>query len=201
MQELINQLQQQTPIEWLAVITGLIYVILAAKEKNICWIFGIISTACWGYASYFHYDLYVDALLQMFYVAMGFFGIYKWQFSKNDSDAYLSISKMSNLQHILTIGGGLGLSAIVGYLFASYTQAASTYLDSLTTIFSIAATWMTIQKKMENWIYWIIVDIIYAYLYFSREAVLFGYLMIIYTIIAVFGWINWKKEFNSYSTT
>ena len=204
MQQLLTQLQSQTPLEWLAVITGLIYVILAAKEKNICWIFGIISTACWGYASYFHYDLYVDALLQMFYVAMGFYGIYRWQFASTEFDDkknYLPISKMSTTQHLVIISGGLGLSAIVGYLFAAYTQAASTYLDSLTTVFSIAATWMTVQKKIENWIYWIAVNILYAYLYFSRDAVLFGYLMIIYTIIAVFGWINWKRQVNSRFTT
>lgn len=200
MHELLTQLQSQTSLEWLAVITGLIYVILAAKEKNACWIFGIISTACWGYASYFHYQLYVDALLQMFYVAMGFYGIYKWQFSKNNN-TYLPVSKMSGVQHLIVIGIGLMVSVGVGYLFGTYTAAAATYLDSLTTVFSIAATWMTVQKKLENWIYWIVVDIIYVYLYFSREAVLFGYLMILYTIIAIIGWINWKRAFNSPATT
>ncbi len=194
MQELLNQLQAQTPIEWLAVVTGLIYVLLAAKEKNACWIFGIISTASWGYASYFHYDLYVDALLQTFYVVMGFYGIYKWQFSKDEKENYLSVTKLSNNQHVQIIIGGIGLSALVGYFLATYTQAAATYLDSITTVFSIAATFMTIHKKIDNWIYWIVVDIIYAYLYFSRGALLFGVLMIIYTVIAIFGWINWRKS-------
>ena len=225
MQELLTQLQSQSPLEWLAVITGLIYVILAAKEKNLCWIFGIISTACWGYASYFHYDLYVDALLQMFYVAMGFYGIYKWQFSKNETNlekttngvtlsleghsekvldalktrkvnevTNLPITQLTTNQHLITIVSGVGISALVGFLFSNYTQAASTYLDSFTTIFSIIATFLTIHKKIDNWIYWIVIDIIYAYLYFSRGALLFGVLMIIYTIIGIFGWMNWNNS-------
>jgi len=196
MQELLKQLQSQTPIEWLAVITGLIYVILAAKEKNTCWIFGIISTATWGYASYFNYDLYVDALLQFFYTAIGFYGIYNWQFSNNGSGSYLPISNLQGKHHLGIVGGGLGLSVIVGYSFSAYTQAASTYLDSITTVFSVAATFMTIHKKIDNWIYWVVIDIIYVYLYFSRGALLFGVLMIVYTIIALFGWINWKRQLN-----
>ena len=131
MHELLTQLKAQTSLEWIAVITGLIYVILAAKEKNLCWIFGVISTACWGYASYFHYDLYADALLQMFYVAMGFYGIYMWQFSKKGKGHYLSISKLTTAQHLGIIAFGLATSALTGYLFSTYTQAAATYLDCL----------------------------------------------------------------------
>ena len=65
--------------ELLAVISGIVYVILAARSNSWCWPFGIISSALWVYAAYVLFDLYVDALLQVFYVLVGIVGWYQWK--------------------------------------------------------------------------------------------------------------------------
>jgi len=81
---------------------------------------------------------------------------------------------------------------LFGYLF-SYTAAAATYWDAFTTAFSVIATVMLVQRRLENWLYWIVIDLTYAGLYWSRAAVLFALLMLVYSVIAVFAYRNWTR--------
>ena len=193
MEKLIEAIQQLHWSETGAVIFGIIYVVLAARESVWCWFWGVLSTALWAYATYTLYDLYIDALLQVFYVCVSFFGIYQWMKGSEQRDE-LKISTLKLNQHFLLIGGGLVLSFLVGYFFAEYTGAAATYLDAFTTVFSIIATFMVVRKILENWIYWVVVDAVYVYLYFTRGSVLFTLLMVVYTVIAIIGYFEWKKK-------
>ena len=82
MTQLVQQFLQDLAalgwLDWTVTITALIYVVLSARNSPWGWPFGIVSCALWGYASFFEYDLYLDALLQVFYVVMGFLGLYNW---------------------------------------------------------------------------------------------------------------------------
>lgn len=181
--------------ELLAVITGVIYVLLAAKNNSWCWIWGIISSALWAYAAYVLFDLYVDALLQVFYVIMGGLGWYRW--THGGTQNQLPITTMKHQEHVASIGGGLLLSLAVGYLFDEYTPAAAPYVDAFTTVFSILATFMVVNRKLENWLYWIVIDVTYCFLYFSRGGYLFAILFVVYTLIAVLGYLRWHREWQS----
>ena len=82
-------------VEWVATITALIYVFLAARENIWCWFWGILSCSLWAYASFVFYTLYFDAFLQVFYVLMGFIGIYQWKFGGKEKKgtAYYELKK------------------------------------------------------------------------------------------------------------
>ena len=136
----------------------------------------------------------VDALLQVFYVGIGFLAIYQWKYGSKEKEQ-LQISKLPVQTHLLIIISGLLFSAAFGYLFDEYTAAAATYLDSLTTVFSVIATLMLMQKIFENWIYWIFIDAVYVYLYLSRGGNLFASLFILYTIMAIYGTYQWSRNF------
>ncbi|MBK7872100.1 MAG: nicotinamide mononucleotide transporter [Saprospiraceae bacterium] len=180
-------------VDWVAILTAIVYVVLAARENPWCWVWGIVSCSLWAYASFVFYNLWLDALLQLFYVAMGFVGLYRWKFA-NRKEKTLLITQMWWVHHIHIITIGAFLSFFFGYFFDEYTPAAATYLDAFTTIFSIIATFILVQKKLENWLYWVVVDAIYAYLYASRGAYLFMLLMIAYTIIATIAFFRWKRN-------
>ena len=180
-------------IEWVASLLALAYVILVARQKVVGWLFGIISCALWAYASLVFYKLYLDALLQVFYVAMGFWGWFSWQKDKTLNRS-LSIKTLPLSQHTAIIVAGILLSLLFGYFFAAFTPAAATYPDAFTTVFAVAATLMQVKKVLENWIYWIVIDACYVWLYGSRGALLFMVLMLIYAIIATFAWIKWKAS-------
>lgn len=181
-------------VDWVATITAIFYVVLAARENTWCWFWGIISCSLWAYASFFFYDLWLDALLQVFYVAMGFAGLYRWKFGRQSQNP-LPITRMWWMHHVHIILVGGVMAFFFGYFFDEYTPAAATYLDAFTTVFSIITTFILVQKKLENWLYWVVIDASYAYLYASRGAYLFAVLMVAYTIIAALAFFRWRRHY------
>lgn len=179
--------------ELLAVVFGLVYVVLAARGNVWCWFWGILSCGLWAWAAFKLYDLYIDALLQLFYVVFSFYGIWQWKHGGEKSTS-LKISRLTAREHIFWIGLGIGITLPVGYYFDRYTQAAATYPDAFTTIFSILVTYLVAQKKLENWLYWVVIDVVYVYLYGSRGSWLFTLLFVLYTFIAILCYFKWKKQ-------
>jgi nicotinamide mononucleotide transporter len=177
-----------------AVVATGTYVALAAKEHAACWVFGMVGAALWAYAAFFYFDLYIDALLQLYYVGISVYGWYAWRKEATKTEKSLIIHRLNPQKHLLIISVGLLLSYLVGYLFDTYTAAASTYLDAFTTVFSIITTALVTRKVLENWIYWVIIDITYIYLYISREGYLFAVLSFVFIIISIFGYFNWRKK-------
>ncbi len=178
--------------EALAFLLGLIYIFRASRKKWDAWVFGILSCLLWAWLSYTHYKLLADAVLQLFYVAMGVYGLVEWK-RKSESKT-LEISRL-NLSELSFYGiPALIISFIYAYCLSSYTEANIPILDSLTTVFSILATYWMIQRKIENWIFWIVLNSIYIYIYASVKAYFFVLMMIIYITMSVYGWISWKKE-------
>lgn len=176
-----------------AVLFGVAYVVLAARNSVWCWVFGLLSALLWSYATFYLYGLWIDAILQLFYAVMAVVGW--WQWSSDEQGQELKISSKPfgvHLRYILL--PGLVLSLVIGFLFGTYTPAASTYLDSLSTVFSVVATFLVIRRLIENWFYWIVVDVIYIYIYIQQGAWLFTALMILYIIIAVVGWLKWNAQ-------
>lgn len=185
-------------IEIAIFITGIVYVILAARNNSICWYWGILSCALLAYVSFTSYLLYADGFLQLIYVVMGFVGLYQWKNNKT-SDS-LAIKKLDIKYHVLIICLGVGFAFLSGYLLQRYSGAFATYIDSFTTVFGLIATVLLIQKYMGNWIYWIFIDIIMAIVYVIRGQDLpdtSGYatsaLMIVYAVVSIYGLLEWRR--------
>ena len=177
-------------LESVAVFFGIIYVVLIAKNKISGWAFGIISSFVSIFLFIFYAKLYSEALLYSFYVIAGFYGWYNWSRQKEATEVYCMSLKI----HLIIIAIGIGLSLLLyctmTYLF---TGAEKPLVDAFTTIFSFIATYLATKKWIGNWIYWIIIDLISTWLYFSRELEIYALLMLVYSVIAVFGYMEWKK--------
>jgi nicotinamide mononucleotide transporter len=177
-------------LEIIAVIFGLAYIILAAKNKISCWFFGVISAllSIWLFIEYA--QLYAEAFLYCFYFMGGFYGWYIWKNQVKESTIYQH--SLKNHALLIIIGGILSVGFY--YLVTNiFTDAARPLIDSFTTIFSFIATYLTIKKWLNNWIYWIAIDIVTTYLYFSRELYLYAGLMTVYAVIAIYGYMQWRK--------
>ena len=122
---------------------------------------------------------------------MAFYGLYNW--NKKNETKIVSINAKTHIKLIII---GLLLTFLLGYYLTIYTSAASPIIDSFTTIFSIIGTFMVARKILENWIYWIIIDIVSIQLYISRELYLTGLLFLIYSVIAIYGYFTWAKKFS-----
>ena len=176
-------------VECVAVFFSILYVILAAKESIWCWGAGAISVSLYIYICFFA-KLYPETGLQAFYLFMAFYGYYHW----NKKEQSLQISEWSIRKHLFILVIGAILTFLIGFYFTTYTNAKMPIVDSFTTVFSIFATYMVAKKILGNWLYWIVIDAVSVYLYFSRDLHLTSLLFAIYTIIAIFGYFSWIKK-------
>jgi nicotinamide mononucleotide transporter len=175
-------------LETIAVIFSLLYVYLAAHQNNLCWLAAVISVSLYIYIC-FNAKLYAETILQVFYFLMAIYGFYSWK--KNNSQ--LQISTWPIKKHLFIIFLGTILTFFLGFIFSNFTDAEMPLVDSFTTVFSVFATYMVVKKILSNWLYFIIIDIISTYLYFSRDLHLTSLLFLLYTFIAVAGFIKWNR--------
>ena len=190
--QIISQLNfNWSIIESTAVFFSVLYVILAIKENVWCWGAAAISVILYIYICYTA-QLYTETGLQFFYLLMAIYGYYHW--NKNDSS--LKIQQWTITKHLFILLLGALLTFLMGFYFSIYTNAAMPLVDSFTTVFSVFATYMVTKKVIENWLYWIVIDAVSVYLYFSRDLHLTSLLFLVYTIIAIFGYFAWIKRNN-----
>ena len=190
--QIISQLNfNWSIIESTAVFFSVLYVILAIKENVWCWGAAAISVILYIYICYTA-QLYPETGLQFFYLLMAIYGYYQW--NKNDSS--LKVQQWTITKHLFILLLGALLTFLMGFYFSIYTNAAMPLVDSFTTVFSVFATYMVTKKVIENWLYWIVIDAVSVYLYFSRDLHLTSLLFLVYTIIAIFGYFSWIKRNN-----
>jgi nicotinamide mononucleotide transporter len=189
---MIEIFQQISAIQWFATLFSLIYIAFAVKNNPICWVFGIIGCGLWAYADFTELNLKFDGILQIFYVIMGFVGLYLWKYGDNGNE--LAIQRLNLFQHGLILVLGFALSFLLGFIGENYLDTDLAYLDSITTSFSIIATILLVKRVLGNWIYWIVFDVIYIYIYIKQEGYLFAIIMGIYIVMAIIGYYSWRKE-------
>jgi nicotinamide mononucleotide transporter len=181
------------PVVWVAIATSLVYVFLAAKENPWCWPFGIISSGIYVWYNY-ELKLYNDVGLSVYYCLVGAYGWYAWLSGKTKKRGGAVLHRGNALTLTAAILAGAAASALLGWLSDTYTDSEQPYFDGTLTAFSLVATWMTARKILENWIFWIVVDAAYIVLYFRSDAHATALLNLIFTIIAVYGFLKWRKK-------
>lgn len=180
-------------LEILAVVTALIYVYLAARAKVSCFIFGFISSAIYIYIC-FAYKLYFDTLISIYYTVMSVVGWWMWK-KPEKAGHNVAISYLGQRKIILLSIIGLLSVAILGSLAKNLTDASLPYLDSFTTVFAVIATFMLVKKQIENWIFLGVIDAASIGMYFSKELYFTSFLYLVYTIIAINGFLSWKNKY------
>ncbi|MCH2229249.1 MAG: nicotinamide riboside transporter PnuC [Crocinitomicaceae bacterium] len=202
---LLGYVLETSMLEWIAVVTGLIYVILASYQSLWCWFFAIISSGLYVYIC-IDFDLYIESGLQLFYVAMAILGWFSWkktEVSQTDNRNLNAAKNVSTIEvwslkiHLINIIVSGVAAFILGWIFENYTNQSNPYMDSFTTIFSLLATFMVTKRVLENWIYWIVIDLVAIFLYSSRGLYLSSILYTLFTFLAVFGLLSWYKEYKS----
>lgn len=174
-------------LEILAVLTGLAYTILITYGYIWCWIAAIISSVIFLYIC-FARRIYAESLLHLFYVFTAIYGWMHWDESGGKIAGHLHWSI-----HGMIILSGTALVLISGFLLRKMTDAATPYIDSFTTVFSIFATMLMINLIPDNWYYWIIIDAVSIYLYYNRKLYFTTALFVLYTILSLNGLMEWTN--------
>jgi nicotinamide mononucleotide transporter len=198
-------------LEFFGLISGVIAVVLSAFAHVWSWPIGIINVVL-SFFLFFQVQLYPDMFLQIFFFVTNVIGWWRWTHPKpfeEDRKHELKVSWMSwrEIAFVCCIGlvGTCSLGLFAENLHSLFPDlftkpSAAPYLDSFITAMSVITTFYLIQKKIESWIIWVVVDIIATYLYFSRDIKLYGILYFILTLLAIFAVWNWTREYRSYSS-
>ena len=192
MESFLSEFGSKSPVEVVAVALGIIYVILATRQNIWCWPCAIVSTALFTWI-FFDEGLYQQAVLQIFYIAMGVYGWRQW-LRGGEGGAPLDVSNWPARRHVVVIAATAGLTAITGWLVARYTSTALPYLDAFTTWGSVAATLLMTRKVLECWVYWFIIDILIVVLTIRSGIPTTSVLYAVYVIMAVVGFISWRRS-------
>ena len=173
----------------IALITGTLGVWLTIKQTIWCWPFALISVVT-SIIAFYQERLYGDMALQVFYFFAGVYGWIYWNKKKNET----FLVKKMNLRFVpLYITITLAQIAIYYYLLI-YFKGDRPFLDAILTACSLTTTYMMTKKYVENWLIWVFIDASYIVLYGLKEMWLFALLNLIFTVIAFYGWLKWRKE-------
>lgn len=173
---------------------GVVYAVLAAARNRWCWLAGAMSSAIFAYLAAIK-QLPMQAGLQAIYVLMAGYGWWSWR--RQAGGAELPVGRWPIRAHLLAALAMTGLSFASAHLLVQESQAAWPLLDSLTTWFSLLATWLVARARLENWLYWIVIDGVLVYLCYVQDLYYISLLMLLYMGIATAGFIAWRRKLHS----
>ena len=186
-----NAFAQMSGWEILAVVFGIAYVLLAAKESLWTWLFAFLSTIIYTLL-FWEGALVSSSLLNFYYMGMAVYGFLLWR-SGGEKGEELEITEWSLEKNMVMIISGLVIATVLGYLSDTYTDAKFAYLDTFVMVFSVLATWMLANKILENWLYWMVVDSAAIVLYWQSGYLATIVLFTLYILLAFYGYSSWRK--------
>ena len=189
---MINYIQTHW-IEIVGAILSLIYLDLSIKQKVSLWFFGIISSLFY-IVVFFQTKFYADMSLQFYYVVISIYGWINWKRGNAGANEELPTTQTSKRTWLYLAIATTIIYFIYYLILAKYTDSTIPKADSLVGALSIVGTWMLARKLIENWWIWIVADGLCVGLYFYKELYPTAILFIIYTIMSVDGYWQWKKE-------
>lgn len=193
--ETVNNLIQYLQQNWLevsGVVTGFICVYLNAREHIWGWPMGIISCFLYIFIMY-QAQFYADMWLQVIYVFLNAYGWHQWLYGGADKQQ-LRVTHITRKETIILLPAGVILTGAAFYYFSTQTDAAQPFWDSFNTAFSLVAIYLQAQKRLESWIIWIIVDIIYIPLFYFRGLYPTAGLYLAYLALATAGYFLWRRS-------
>lgn len=185
-------------LELTGTLVGLVYLWLEYKASIYLWVASIIMPAIY-LVVYFQAGLYADFGINIYYLLASVYGWIAWKYRKRKQDSNGKQTESNGIGHLplRTLPALLFLFALlfglIGWILVQWTDSTVPWWDSFTTALSIIALWMLARKYVEQWLAWILVDIVCCGLYFYKDlyftAILYGF----YTVIAIFGFWKWKR--------
>jgi len=209
MQEIIDFLFQQysnyslthTLLELFAVFMNIISVIYAKRNSVLVYPTGLIGTGIFVYLL-FNFSLLGDMIINFYFVIMSIYGWYYWT-KKKDGKFIHNVSRVSGNEYYFSILLAVIslISVYLVYEFFGKWNSWTAYVDSITTAIFFVAMWLMARRKIESWTFWFIGDIITIPLYFYKGLTISSIQYLIFSILAILGYISWKKILSNSTQT
>jgi len=180
-------------VEIIGTLSGFIFLYFEIKQSKWLWPVGLFSALMYIYV-FFMAKFYADMGLQFYYVFISIYGWFHWSRSKGESATELPVTALKIGLFFKLLLASLFIYIAISFILVNYTDSPLPYWDSFTTALSIVATWMLARKILEQWLVWVIVDAVSLGLYLYKELYPTAILFAFYTILAVYGYFQWKKD-------
>jgi nicotinamide mononucleotide transporter len=187
-------------LEITAVIFGILSVWFAKKNTILVFPTGIINTSIYVYLLW-KWSLLGDMMINGYYVVMSVYGWYVWTRKKEGADEFPISSISKKEKGLAFVIFTLTIAFVVAvYLYFNKFTSWSAYVDTFVTGIFFLGMWLMAKRKIENWILWIIGNTISVPMYFFKGYTFTSIQYIIFTIIAIYGYLEWKKTLNNSSS-
>lgn len=180
-------------LEIIGTLVGLVYLWLEYKASIYLWVVSIVMPAIYLFV-YFEAGLYADFAINVYYLGAALYGWLVWKYAKRaDNQKELPITRMPMRSWLKAFGIFLLAQCSIVWLLVGFTDSDVPGWDAFTTSLSIIGMWMLARKYLEQWWVWLVVDIVCVGLYVYKELYFTAALYMLYAVVAVFGWLNWKR--------
>ena len=188
-------------LEIIAVVFGFLSVWYSKQNKILVFPTGMISTSIFVYLL-LKWGLLGDMMINGYYFIMSVYGWYIWT-KKIDDTHHTPISKTTSKEKLMSIGIFIATIIFVFIVYKYFDKWTGwvAYVDTITTAIFFVGMWLMAKRKIENWIYWIVGDIISVPLYFYKGFTFTSLQYLGFTLIAIFGYLAWKKHLNNSQAT
>jgi nicotinamide mononucleotide transporter len=179
--------------EILGTITGLVYVFYSIEQKRILWLYGGISSLFYIIV-FFRAGLFAYMTLYFYYTGISIVGWFAWAKPQSDKSHSIKINRLKARSWILTGSVIVLLFLVLGLVLKYTANAELLWADALLTSGSIVATWLLMRKSIDNWLLWIGIDALSGFVSLHKGLPFAAILFFIYTLLAIKGYFEWKKE-------
>ncbi len=193
-------LAQLSYVEGVAVVTSFLCVWFYTRQNVWSWPLAIVSAVLYIFV-FFQARFYAQMVLQGVYIIISIYGWYQWLYGGAQHSA-LKVSRVTRATALVLAGIVVVGTGVVAYVLATYTtHAAIPFWDALTTVMSLTAQWMLAKKILENWLVWIVADIIYVGMFVYQGLYLTAILYAGFWVLAILGFLAWRKSMRAESAT
>jgi len=190
-QQLFFQITQTSFLEWFAVVTAFACIYLATKQHILNWPISIFSVLAYAFLFY-EGKLYGEMTLQGYYLFTAIYGWHYW--TKRKQEHQKPVVRFNAREIGITILVMLVFSVLLGLFLHHFTDTDVAYIDGTLASISFVAQFLMTRKVLQNWLMWVIVDILYIPLFIYKEFMLTAVLYAVLAFIAWRGYIDWKKS-------
>ena len=183
-------------LQIIGVLLGLLYLWLEYKANIWLWIVGILMP-CVHCVLYFQKGIYADCAMQAYYIIAGLYGLTIWLLGRKSTKKPLKIAHTPRGLALYLLAIYIELHVIIYLILTLFTDSTVPFWDSMTTALSMVAMWMLSRKYIEQWLIWLVVDIITAGLYLYKGIPLTAGLYTLYTALAFVGYMRWGRVYKS----
>lgn len=189
---LLDAARAMSPWEVIAVTLALVYLVLAIRQNVWCWPAALLSASIYLFLMW-QASLYLQSVLQLFYMAMACYGWRRWR--RGIDDPARTIVSWRATQHIVPLAIIITSGLALGTWMDRFSDAPFPFLDALVACGAVVTTWMVARKVLQNWHYWLIIDTVSLWLFVQQGLWLTAMLFFVYLVLVLVGYRAWRASF------